>query len=393
MLETDTDTDTDVVVSTKDSQAALQSARAAAIRSLEALESRFGIELQSLFDETKYSYRDSIAEFQRRVVRGVNAHTGFAQEEGIDIQAVADPTEVEPNIFISRHNSLVVRNYTGNAVFDYVMVIRKNLDAMGSAASTAQFVAQTLGGTIIAVGVPVAIKVAAELIAKKALKDALMVAIKGVGLKSAIVAVVLAIAGIIYWLVWGVEQKILGAIINDTDTDYIVPDWRRSVDGYGGGNLYMEHGTTENFMLANLTGSIDSPEVQLKSRFVDENDENTMVAVGLFFADRKAGFRGAEGIYVFTPMPGHGSDPGFAYQFAIPYVNDNRANIEVYAGGKIDDKNVIAKMFRDLYNAAKVNVEKQVGDFSMKSHLNDSRGGRICGLTCVSTPVNYADAS
>lgn len=369
----------------------LQLARAEVLASIEMVELRFGIELQSLFDPTKYSYKESITEFRRRVIQGVNAYTGFVKEEGSDIFAAEDTTELEPNIFISRKNSLIVRNYTGDAVSDWVMVVRKNLDAMGAAQSTAQFVAQTLGGTIITVGVPVAIKVAARLIAKETLKNALLIAVRGVGLKSAIVAVVLALAGIVYWLVWGLEQKCLGAIINDTDTDYYVPDWRKSVDGYNGGNLYMEHGTTNNFMSANLTGDLDSPEIQLKSRFVDVNDENTMVAVGLFFADKKAGFRGAEGIYVFIPYPEHGSGPGFSYQFAIPHTKDNRANIAIYDGGKIDNVDVISKMFRDLYNTAEVDIEKQSGDFGMKSHLSGARGGRICGTATVSTPITYIE--
>jgi hypothetical protein len=376
------------VNSGNDFESTLQKARAEAIASIKTMESRYGIELEELFDPTKYSYRESITEFRRRIVDGVNAYQHFETEEGSELKALGD-TEYEPNVFISRKNALIVRGYRGQQIVDWVMVVRKNLDAMGAAQSTAQFVAQTLGGTLIAVGVPVAIKVATEMYGGAALKAALMTAVKGVGLKSAIIAVALALAAILYWLLWGVEQKILGVVINDTDTDYYVPDWRKSVDGYYGGNLYMEHGTTENFMVANLTGSLDSPEIQLKSRFADENDDLTMVAAGLYFADRKGGFRGAEGIYVFIPYPDHGSDLGFAYQFAIPYTKDNRNNIDPYRDGRIDDKDKIARLFRTLYDAAKVNVDKTDGSFNMQSNLSDARGGRICGITMVSTPITY----
>lgn len=367
-----------------------QQLRAECIASIEALEARYDIELASLFDRSRYTYRDAITEFRRRVVDGVNAYPYFPVEEGSDIPASADDAELEPNIFISRHNARIVRNYQGRQVFDWVMSIKKSLEAMREATTTAQFVAQTLGGTIIAIGVPVAFKVAVELYAGKVLKEALTIAIKKVGLKSAVIAVVLALAAILFWILWGIPQKILGAVINDTDTDYYVPDWRTSVDGYKKGNLYMEHGTTENFPSDRLNGKEDAPEIQLKSRFVDENDDDTMVAVGLFFADRKAGFRGTEGVYVFIPYPEHGTDSAFAYQFAIPMTKDNRANIDTYAGGKITNKGVISGMFRSMYNQAGVDRSRTVGNMELTSHLSGSRGGEICGIACVSTPITYA---
>ncbi|EKN3724270.1 TPA: hypothetical protein ACPZRY_001745 [Yersinia enterocolitica] len=352
------------------------------------IENRFNIELKSLFDQDKYTVHESIKEYRRRVIEGVNIFKGF-DDEGDDRILSEASVELEPNIFISRSNALIASDYTGSKVTDWVKTTNKNLNAMAESTSTTQFVVQTLGGTLIAVGVPVAIKVAAQLIGGETLKNALMVAIRGVGLKSAIVAVVLAIAAIFYWLIWGVEQKILGVIINDTDTDYYTPNWRTSIDGYEKGNLYMEHGTTVNYMSGPLNQNLDSPEIQLKSRFVDINDSETMVAVGLFFADRKAGFRGAEGVYVFIPYPGYGSDSGFSYQFAIPYSKDNRANIDVYNGGEITDKDTIQTLFRDLYNSAKVDISKTIGNMKLKSHLNSSTGGDICGIASISTPITY----
>ncbi|RXA94489.1 MULTISPECIES: hypothetical protein [Yersinia] len=359
------------------------------LASISNIEDKFNIELKSLFDHDKYTLQESIKEYRRRVIEGVNNFKGFT-DEGDDRILSEASVELEPNIFISRKNALIASDYTGTKVTDWVKTTNKNLRALAESTSTTQFVVQTLGGTIIAVGVPVAIKVAAQLIGGETLKNALMIAIKGVGLKSAIVAVVLALAAILYWLIWGIEQKILGVIINDSDTDYYTPNWRTSIDGYKKGNLYMEHGTTVNYMSVTLNQDLDSPEIQLKSRFVDVNDSETMVAIGLFFADRKAGFRGAEGVYVFIPYPGYGSDSGFSYQFAVPYSKDNRANIDIYNGGEITDKEKIQSIFRNLYNSAKVDISKKVGNMTMKSHLNGSTGGDVCGIASVSTPINYA---
>ncbi|GAB3753188.1 hypothetical protein [Spirosoma pomorum] len=353
------------------------------------LESHYKVDLSSIINNSDLSYQESIKQFKNALIGAVNAHQGFQSEEGDNTNNASDGPEEEPNIFMSRYNANIVADYTGDKVRTYVTSVSKTLENLAVANSVGQFVAETLGGTFLAVGIPVAIKVAARLIAKDTLNVALSTAIKGVGLKSAIAAVVLALAGILYWLIWEKEAKILGVIINDTDTDYYVPNWRLNVNGYSKGNLYMEYGTTENFMVGHLTGNIDSPEVQLKSRFPDINDEETMVAAGLYYADRKAGFLGAEGIYVFIPR--QGSDIGFAYQFAVPYSKSNRANLSVYSGGEITDKSVIQGMFRNLYNENKVGVDFTSGNCRFRSHIQSPSGGVICGLVSVSTPIIYRE--
>jgi len=164
---------------------------------IEGLEAKFGVELQSLFDSRRYSSRESFLEFRARITDGVNRYQGFDADD--QNTSAAKDVELEPNIFISRYNALIVRDYTGKKVYEYVVSTSKALEALSKSTSTAEFVATTMGSTLIAIGVPVAIKVAARLIAKDTLKVALTTAVKGVGLKSAIVAVALALAGVLYW--------------------------------------------------------------------------------------------------------------------------------------------------------------------------------------------------
>ncbi|MFC3653658.1 hypothetical protein ACFONN_19030 [Dyella humi] len=356
---------------------------------IESIESRFHVELKSLFNARRYSYTEFMAEFRQRMVEGLNAYDGFSNEDGSDTAFSYAAVEVEPNIFISRYNALVVRNYGGQKLVDWVQTVLKSLEAMMSSTTPAAFAAQTLGGALLAVGAPMAVATIKNLWAGEALKGALTLAVRKVGLGSAIAAAATAAASILYFLLVSNPKKIIGLVLNDTDTNYYVPDWRKSVNGYYGGNLYMEHGTTERFMMVPLTDKIDSPEIQLKARQVAKNDDETMVAAGIFFAEKRVGFYGAEGVFVFTPYPGHGNDSAFAYQFAVPYSRDNRTNIDVHASGRIDNRAHISKLFRDMYNAARVNVEKQAGNMSMTANVNDARGGRVYGVGCVSTPLTY----
>lgn len=363
------------------------------LRIIETIEDRFHVELKSLFDANRYTYPAFMDEFRQRMAVGLNAYAGFSDVEGSDVAFSYAAVEIEPNIFISRHNALVVRNYHGQKLVDWVQTVLKSLEAMTLSTSPAVFAAQTLAGALLAVGGPMAVATVKNLWAGEALKNALTMAVKKVGLGSAVAAAAVAAASIIYFLLVINPKKIIGFVLNDTDSNYYVPDWRNSVNGYYGGNLYMEHGTTNRFMTVPLTDRIDSPEIQLKARLVAKNDDETMVAAGIFFAEKKVGFYGAEGVFVFTPYPGHGNDSAFAYQFAVPYSRDNRNNIDVHASGRIDNKGHISKLFRDMYNAAKVNVEKQAGHMSMTANVSDARGGKVSAVACVSTPLAYPKPS
>ena len=378
-----------------DFDALRQVVNAEVIASVERIEQQFGIELQSLFTAAKCSDEESLKEIRQRIIQGVNAYSGFALEEEIDIHTSESAIELVPNIFISRKNSLAVRDYTNSQVYDWLMrTVRKDLKTIGYATSVEDFVKWTLEGSIIAVGVPMAEKVAAALSAQKTFKDALTAAVEKIGLRSAMAAVAMAFVCIMRYLFTWDSGKILGAIINDTDTNYYVPDWRKGVNGSSRSNIYMQHGRTEDFMTASLTSDPDSPEIQLQARYVGTDDENTIVAVGLFVARSENSLRRLGGAYVFIPHHQYENGPGFAYQFAFSISADWRANITVYEGGKIDNGASFSQLFIDMYGSAQIDIEKKSGDLNMKSHLGGVSdmprlGGPVNGIATVSTPIVY----
>ncbi|WP_156815599.1 hypothetical protein [Pseudanabaena sp. PCC 6802] len=363
---------------------------------LETWEKRFGIELQSLFDPDHYSLQDAYRLFRERIVIGLSQYEGFPTEEADgeskDIEGqpkrMLSLVEYEPNYFISRYNAKIITNYKGDDVYNYVISVRKSLEIMAASENIDQLVASSFGFGIVAVGVQLMIqaaiiKKAEQLAWKKALQEGL----KRFGLRTAVGAIVIALGALLLWAIFGKEARILGVLINDTDTNYIVADWRDGLEGYKKGNLYMAHGSTQSFPVTNLTEDIDSPELQLNARLIGEDDKDTMVAASMFFAKRKAGFRGAEGVYIFTDYAK--TDPGFAFQFAVPYTNDNGVNIGTYPGGVITNKGEIDKIFRTLYNSRKVDFKASYNNRDYSAQMNSARGGACCSITSVSAPLKY----
>lgn len=367
---------------------------------LETWEKRFGIELRSLFDPDRYSHQDACRLFRERLIVGLSQYEGFSAEEADgelkdkDIVGYLEKTlpvvEYEPNFFVSRHNAKIIANKKGNEVYNYVVSVRKGLDLMAAAENIDALVAQSVAAGILAVTVQVAIQVA--IIMKRSIVPlpitvALKQAFLNFGLRTLVANIILAAAAILLWIIYGKEARILGMLINDTDTNYIVSDWMDGLEGYKKGNLYMAHGVTQSFPLTHLTEDLDSPELQLNARLVGKNDEETLVAAALFFAKRKPGFRGAEGVYIFTDYAK--TDPGFAFQFAVPLTNDNGVNIGTYPGGVITNKGEIDKIFRTLYNSRKVDFKASYNNRDYSAQMNSARGGACCSITSVSAPLKY----
>ncbi|HJR73232.1 MAG TPA: hypothetical protein VJ806_06295 [Luteimonas sp.] len=348
------------------------------------LEKHFGIDLKRIVADESLDSEQAYVELRASLAAAVLSHAGYPVEdrEFAVPGPLAKGVENEPNVFITQHNANIAADYSGERVREYVIDLTRRLDLMSRSNSVGSLVGNTIGGFVIAVGIGVGKEVGKRLFNGDGLKDALTGAIGKVGLKTALLAVVGALAGILKWMIFDKQARILGVVINDTDTDFVVRDWRKSVDGYHGGDLYMAHGATKNFMSDHLTGDLDSPEVQLKARIPGKTPEERQVAIGIYFADRKSGFYGAEGLYVFTPLGG-GHD-SVAVQFAVPFSKANNANIALHRGGSINNKSQLEGMFRALYNEKKVNVDKREGPYRLRSHINSPSGGVVSGIACIS---------
>lgn len=341
----------------------------------ENLSEEFGVDVKALLLTPGISAKERIKLTTTHLMEAIILKAEYENVEGFDSTAlkgmnladfVANAIEIEPNISYSEKDAIALSNLQGQKLKDYLFTLTKRFENMAKAKTPGQLVAEMAGGALMSIGIPMGIQVVKSLIAKEALKVAMLNGVKAVGMKTAIVAVVLVLAGLLYYLLVENPKKILGMVVNNTDDDFVVNNYAS-----GNGDLRMIHGQMVNFM-EDSNGGIEAPKLQLKERLnYGEGNEDNMVFAGIYFADRNVGFRGAEGIAVFTSK----SNPNFkfAHVFAVPYTNDNRSNIKIING----DPGNLDNLFRNLYDQNKQRVDYNDQGYRLTSTVNDPRGGVV----------------
>ena len=188
-------------------------------------------------------------------------------------------------------------------------------------------------------------------------------------MKTAVGTVIIVLAGLLMWLLFENPKKLLGMVLNNTDGNLIVSNWRNGVDKNNNSDLWMQHGNMQKFMQDYQGGDL-TKKIQLNARVVfGPGDPDNCVYGGIYFADKNAGFLGAEGLMIFqannTPLR-------FAHMFAVPYTKDNGTNMTMVSGSPN-----LETLYRQLYDNRKVRVNVTSGDYNMTSTVNDPRGGVV----------------
>ena len=335
------------------------------------LEIEFDVDLLSILlsneQSQKQKFRNAVTELSEVILYRVYENNEELRQKWGEKDfhnLLNDKIEIEPNIAISEEDALYLSDLTGEKLTQYLFTLTKRFENMSKAKSEAMLVAEMLTSGVIAVGVPCTILVIKGLRAGQTLSAAMLAGIKGIGLKTVMVAVVAVLVSLLYYLLWENPKKILGMVINNTDENLIVKDWET-----GKGDLFMQHGEMVNFMQDNEDG-LASDILQLKQRlFFGEGDKDNVVFAGFYFADRNIGFRGSEGVMIFSSKT---SNMKFAHMFAVPYVNDNGTNI-----GPILGSPNLEELYRNLYDHRKVRVDFIEDNYRYTSTVNDPRGGVI----------------
>lgn len=345
------------------------------------LNEEFGIDVKSLLLTPGISDRERIKLAANHLVEAIILKSAAENIEGFEIQSlsevnlaefVANTLEIEPNISYSEKDAIALSNLQGQKLKDYLFTLTKRFENMAKAKTPGQLVAEMAGGALLSVGVPMGIQVVKSLIAREGVKLAMLNGVKAIGMKTVIVTVALVLAGLLYYLLVENPKKILGMVVNNTDDNFVVNNYASK-----SGDLRMIHGEMVNFMEDSEDG-IEGPKIQLKQKLnYGEGNEENMVFAGIYFADRNVGFRGSEGIIVFTSK----SNPNFkfAHVFAVPYVNNNRGNIKIINGnpGNLDD------LFRTLYNQDRQGVDYIDQGYRLTSTVNDARGGVVACIAYI----------
>jgi hypothetical protein len=286
--------------------------------------------------------------------------------------------DIEPNMLIKASNVEHLKKKSGNDIKDYLYSLTKRFENMAKETDAGMLAVQIIGGGLFSVGVSMAIQTYKAWKTAESLLSALQIGIKNIGMKTAIAAIVIALVSLLTWLIVENPKKFLGMVINDTDTNLVVNDWRKGVDGGKGGDLYLRHGAMRSFPQDYEEGEYDQLlQINKRIYFGKANPKNAAYA-GIFFAEKNNGLYGTEGIAIYSAKDGARM---FAHAFACPYGEDNGTKVLVLNG----DAGVTAPaLFSQMYLKRGVRSEDSLGAYSALSAVNASDGGVVGCITCFS---------
>lgn len=302
---------------------------------------------------------------------------GINEDEAVERLLAEAEVDIEPNIAYQQTTFRQLRDLQGVDVKDYLYSLTKRFENASKATSAGMMALEITGGAALSVGIPMAIGTIRALRAGQTLLAAVRSGITSIGLKTAVATIVIVLVGFLLWLIFENPKQCLGMVLNDTDYDLVVKDWKAGADNTNPNSaLYMNHGSMKSFMQDYLDGDL-TKKIQIKKRaFFGPDDPDNAVYAGIYFGDKNAGFYGAEGLMVFTGTEG---SLQIGHLFAVPYSNDNGTNM-AFLTGKPDMKST----FQSLYDSRQVRAERSGGGYAMTSTMDNARGGTVGCIATIS---------
>jgi hypothetical protein len=357
------------------------------------LKDALGVDILPILNDGALSYSQmryqaARALLQAAVARGLEGPDsaewgppGANDEESILAPFTDGEVDIEPNVAFQQKNVKVLTDMQGQDVKDFIYSLTKRFENASKSSSAAQLALELTGGAVVSVGLPMGAGVVKAFRAGQKLLAAVRAGVLSIGLKTAIAAVVVVLIGFLLWLFFENPKKCLGLVINDTEDDLFVNDWRKGVNGGDDSDLYMNAGATRSFMEDYLQGDL-TKKVQIKGRVpIDDEDKEFLVWSGVYFADKKPGAFGAEGVMIFSTAERRGL---FAHMFAVPFSKDNGTNM-VYGIGHVPQKD----LFEGLYRNREVRRDLMITaeNTRLVATMNDARGGTIGCIAAIIKPA------
>lgn len=168
------------------------------------------------------------------------------------------------------------------------------------------------------------------------------------------------------------EKKCIGLIVNDTDHDIEVTNWKLGFDDEDpSSGLYLPHGRMEEFMHDNTV----SPAVQIKKR------SGGYAYCGLYLmTKRDCALVGAECTMRLTLK---GGGPVIDYLSCCPYTQDNRVNLAVNSSA------ALSEVHETLYRDKQKEVVKTAGTITATARVNSYTGSpSYCILSLVQSDAS-----
>lgn len=202
--------------------------------------------------------------------------------------------------------------------------------------------------------------------------------ITSVSLAAVLAATAIVIAAFLLWFFMGNKKNIFGLIINDTKKSLYTKGWSDKDNQ----EVYMDAGTMDYYPEDRVSRGDSWIQVKGKTANIDENgNEVEFFYAGYFFAEKKFGAFGAEGLFALKYKD---SEKRIVIQFACPYHADNGTNIEVLNKASSDWE----KNYDRLYKNRKVHATSSTTinnvPLKIQSRVNDKRGGEIAMISIIS---------
>lgn len=347
---------------------------------LENISNRVGIDLYALLTTDETPTPESILDFKKHIVQDAvlqfrkNTKDNNEEDFGVDdldddaLVNMALSPDAEPNWMINPEVLAIIKSYTGEAVLTYLKTLTKRFEQITTSTSPGMVAVTLLSGGLVALGAQAGY--GAWVNRALGMRAAAIAGVRSVGMATVVSIAAVTLAMFILWLIFDNQKNVLGLVINESDNDLIVRNYGMITQ-----EIYMESGSMKNFMIDQE--SLGSPKVQIKGGYTDPDDPaESFHFGGIYFADKKVGFYGAEGVFVLTPRKG---GERIAIMFASPYHADNGTNMKILNPSETELK----KVYKDLYGSRKVNYSHRSGRISLQSHINSNRGGNVGNIAVI----------
>lgn len=352
------------------------------------MEANMGIQIRDLFESDK-SPQEIRSEMHDRIVRYVQdrldkeqpsdewPHAG-KERDARKALGLSSSINVVPNVSLLESNYKLAKNYEGQELNDFVRRISNGLSLIQEGQTAGQVAGEIIGSGLAAFALAMIIGTVKALRAGKAFRPALVLGVRAMGAVSVVVGVAaLIITEILLYLLVYNKKQFLGLVMNNTDLNLVVDDWRDGTGGADKGDLFVNTGSVSSFMEQHETEQFDSPLIQIGARqIIAPDDPDNIILGGFFFGEKNTGFHGTDGAMVF-----HGrqqAQPRFGLLFACPYFRDNGVNVTVDTYTR-SAKDVFEALFesRDLYKTV------TNAGFTFSARTAWKTGGQTMGLASL----------
>ncbi|WP_323131089.1 hypothetical protein [Sinorhizobium medicae] len=354
---------------------------------LDSVGKRFGVDLASAADRAKAN-DDDVGSAVRALLYPAIIRSLETSDPGEDPEAhqaikaafaEASKQSVKILVNVSWQQSEVasLQAKTGSDVAEFVSGIMSTLNlSQAKGLTPAEIAATIVGAGLFGLGPVIyyAVKDTSTTILARVAAGIGKLGVSGWASIAGVVVVELAIFLIT------TNASFMGLVVNNTDSDITVKDWRKGVEDKNHHGVYINHGKMTGFMVADLKNLHSDDEVQIAGpQTMDVNGVPTeFVYMGLFYAEKRAAaLFGAEGALIFKAK-NNKSMPHLALAYSSPYSGSNGAAVALTS-----DDHSAEHWWKKLKDSLALQSSASSGAYSASVTVNSASGPEACCIAVL----------